>query len=156
MDSAKVLDGTPYSLPPEADEALAEMRTRLRRARTRLGEALKEAERIGLVREMDRAHAYWSVFESNSIEFEGPDLTGTVQAIESTAGQDVICDLNVTLLPELLRQDKRAFAAVGLETARVLALRYIGDGNMGLTQSESPRVSWRLGYLEPAPIGTGV
>lgn len=136
MDSAKVLDGTPYSLPPEADEALAEMRTRLRRARTRLGEALKEAERIGLVREMDRAHAYWSVFESNSIEFEGPDLTGTVQAIESTAGQDVICDLNVTLLPELLRQDKRAFAAVGLETARVLALRYIGDGNMGLTQSD--------------------
>ena len=23
-------------------------------------------------------------------------------------------------------------------------------------QDESPRVSWRLGYLEPAPVGTGV
>ena len=22
-------------------------------------------------------------------------------------------------------------------------------------KSESPRVSWRLGYLEPAPVGTG-
>jgi hypothetical protein len=45
-----------------------------------LRDAIKEAERIGLVREMDRAHAYWSVFESNRIEFEGPDLSGTVEA----------------------------------------------------------------------------
>jgi Fic family protein len=136
LDVARALDGTPYSLPPEADEAIAEMRTRLRRARSGLRGALREAERIGLVREMDRAHAYWSVFESNSIEFEGPDLSGTVEAIESASGQDVIRDLNVTLLPELLRQDKRAFAAIGLETARVLALRYIGGENMGVTQSD--------------------
>jgi fido (protein-threonine AMPylation protein) len=136
MDAAHVLGGTPYSLPPEADEALAEMRSRLREARTGLRDAIKEAERIGLVREMDRAHAYWTVFESNSIEFEGPDLSGTVEAIESQAGQDVLRDLNVALLPELLRQDKRAFAAIGLETARVLALRYIGNGNMGVMQSD--------------------
>lgn len=25
-----------------------------------------------------------------------------------------------------------------------------------LEDHESPRVSWRLGYLEPAPVGTGV
>jgi hypothetical protein len=93
------LDGTPYSLPPAADDAIAEMRMRLRRARTSLRDALREAERIGLVREMDRAHAYWTVFESNSIEFEGPDLSGTVEAIESAPGQNVIRDLNVTLLP---------------------------------------------------------
>lgn len=136
LDAARVLDGTPYSLPPEAGDSLGEMRTRMRNARNGLRQALKEAERIGLVREMDRAHAYWTVFESNSIEFEGPDLSGTVEAIESAAGQDVIRDLNVNLLPELLKQDKRAFAAVGLETARVLALRYIGNGNMGVTQSD--------------------
>lgn len=135
-DATRVLDGTPYSLPPEADESLAEMRTRLRKARSELRDAIKEAERIGLDREMHRAHAYWTVFESNSIEFEGPDLSGTVEAIESQAGQDVIRELNVTLLPELLRQDKRAFAAIGLETARVLALRYIGNGSLGVRQSD--------------------
>ncbi|MGY4768967.1 Fic family protein [Kribbella sp. CWNU-51] len=136
MSDVSVLKGTPYSLPSEANDSLDEMRMRLRKARDGLRVALEQAHRIGLVREMDRAHGYWSVFESNSIEFEGPDLAGTVEAIESTAGQDVLRDLNVNLLPELLRQDERVFAAVGLETARVLALRYIGGAVRGLSQSD--------------------
>ncbi|MFS0885455.1 Fic family protein [Aeromicrobium sp. 179-A 4D2 NHS] len=136
VTASTVLKGTPYSLPPEADESLEEMRVRLRRVRKGLQDALAEAGRIGLVREMDRAHAYWTVFESNSIEFEGPDLSGTVDAIESSAGQKVLRDLNVTLLPEVLRQDKRAFAAIGLETARLLGMRYIGNGNAGMSQMD--------------------
>ncbi|WP_344109761.1 Fic family protein [Kribbella alba] len=76
------------------------------------------------------------MFESNSIEFEGPDLAGTVEAIESDTGQKVLRDLNVHLLPEVLRRDERAFAAIGLETARVLALRYIGGGMRGLSHSD--------------------
>jgi fido (protein-threonine AMPylation protein) len=131
---ASVLDGTPYSLPPEADDGITEMRERMTAARVQLQGAIKEAGRIGLVREMDRSQAYWTVFESNSIEFAGPDLGGTVTAIESSAGQSVIRNLNVTLLPELLRQDRLAFAAVGLETARVLTHRYIGEGRRGVRQ----------------------
>lgn len=136
MDALQVLDGTPYSLPPEADESLAEMRHRLQRVRSGLLAALEEARRIGLVREMDRAHAYWSVFESNSIEFTGPDLGGTVEAIESTKGQNALRDLSVNLLPEILREDRKAFAAIGLEMARVLALRYIGTSEVGVRQTD--------------------
>ena len=29
-------------------------------------------------------------------------------------------------------------------------------GNIDKEKLESPRVWWRLGYLEPAPVGTGV
>lgn len=134
MDAERVLEGTPYSLPPEADDALDEMRHRMRTVRRGLDTAIREAQRIGLVREMDRAQAYWTVFESNQIEFEGPDLAGTVSAIESRTGQSVIKNLNVQLLPELLQQDKRAFAAVGLETARVLAMQFIGNGSTGVSQ----------------------
>ncbi|MGC4944366.1 Fic family protein [Kribbella sp. DT2] len=136
MSEVAILKGTPYSLPAEADASLNEMRSRLQIVRINLRSALQEAQRIGLVREMERAHGYSSVFESNSIEFEGPDLAGTVETIESDAGQKVLRDLNVNLLPELLRQDRRAFAAIGLETARVLALRYIGGDVRGLCQTD--------------------
>ena len=136
MNVDRVLDGTPYSLPEEAGSEIARMQERLSTARSRLLVALKKAERIGLVREMDRANAYWTVYESNRIEFEGPDLGGTVEAIESTRGQDILRDLNITLLPELLRQDREAFAAVGLETARVLALRFIGTEQRGVRQTD--------------------
>jgi Fic family protein len=131
-----LLIGTPYSLPPEADAGLQEMVTRLRKVRSGLRTALDSATRIGLVKEIDRAHAYWSVFESNRIEFEGPDLAGTVDAIESTTGQDVLRDLNVSLLPEVLKNDRRAFAAIGLETARALAMRYVGGDRYGITQAD--------------------
>ena len=48
--------------------------------------------------------------------------------------------------------------AIGASSAQVLAvslppLLYLQNW---LTMFESPRVSWRLGYLEPAPVGTGV
>ena len=136
MSEQQLLAGTPYSLPSEANASLGEMRQRLADARAGLRTALQQAQSMGLVREMDRAHSYWSVFESNSIEFEGPDLAGTVDAIESPTGQDVLRDLNVNLLPEVLKRDRRAFAAIGLETARVLALRYVGNGERGMTQSD--------------------
>lgn len=131
-----LLRGTPYSLPPEADKGVAEMLTRLRRIRRDLREAIDVAARIGLNQEMERANGYWTVFESNRIEFEGPDLAGTVDAIESVAGQDVVRNLNVSLLPEVLKKDRRAFAAIGLETARALALRYVGGSRYGATQTD--------------------
>lgn len=124
-----LLEGTPYSLSDEAEDALVEMSDRMRTVRRRLRDVLENARRIGLVRELDRAQAYWSVFESNSLEFEGPDLPGTVEVIESPSGQDVLRSLNVSLLPQVLATDKRAFAAIGLETARVVAQRYVGAGS---------------------------
>ncbi|GAA3560735.1 Fic family protein [Kribbella ginsengisoli] len=136
MAEVAILKGTPYSLPSEASGSLDELRSRLHIVRTDLQKALESARRMGLVREMDRAHGYSSVFESNSIEFEGPDLAGTVEVIESDTGQRVLRDLNINLLPEVLQKDRRAFAAIGLETARVLALRYIGGDVRGLCQSD--------------------
>jgi len=134
MSELLVLKDSPYSLPDEAESSIFEMRSRLRRARVGLQDAVEQARRLGLIREIERAHAYWAVFESNRIEFEGPDLAGTVEAIESARGQDVLRELNINLLPDVLKQDRRAFAAIGLETARLLAGRYIGDGSRGFAQ----------------------
>jgi Fic family protein len=132
----EVLDGTPYSLPSEAAPALGEMTKRLRKVRRDLDKAIDAARRMGLVAELDRAHAVFTVFESNSLEFEGPDLAGTYDAIESTEGQAVIRSLNANLLPEVLRRDPEAFAAIGLEMARVVANRYVRPGGRGLSQSD--------------------
>lgn len=131
-----VLNGTPYSLPPAAGPALSEMAGRLRKARRELGTAIETAERMGLVAELDRAHAVFTVFESNSLEFEGPDLAGTYDAVESTEGRSIVHTLNANLLPEVLKRDPEAFAAIGLEMARVVANRYVGSGGRGLSQSD--------------------
>jgi len=131
-----VLVGTPYSLPTESYPALAEMTTRLRRARRDLDKAVDTANKMGLVAELDRAHAVFTVFESNSLEFEGPDLAGTYDAIESSEGQEVIRSLNANLLPEVLKRDPEAFAAIGLEMARVVANRYVLTGGRGMSQSD--------------------
>ncbi|MFC6341823.1 Fic family protein [Nocardioides hankookensis] len=136
MPFLEVLNGTPYSLPSEAAPALVEMTKRLRNVRRGLDRAIEQARRMGLIAELDRAHAVFTVFESNSLEFEGPDLAGTLDAIESTEGQAVIRSLNANLLPEVLRRDPEAFAAIGLEMARVVANRYVRAGNRGMSQSD--------------------
>lgn len=116
---------------------------------------------MGLIRELDRAQAYFSIFESNSLEFEGPDLTGTVAAIESPMGQDVLKALNVALLPEVLRQDERAFKAIGLETARVLASRFVGGPDRrGISEADVRSLhgvvmagSWHAGDYKKFDVG---
>lgn len=158
----KILSGSPYSLPPEANGAIHELRSRTREARSQLVVAMQQAQRMGLVDELARSHAYWSVHESNRMEFEGPkDLAGTVEALRSKTGRSVLDELNLQLLPRILGTDKRAYTAIGLETARVLALRYAQkDSPRGVSQVDLRQLhgvivngQWFAGQYRRLPAG---
>ena len=121
----EVLDGTPYSLPVEASAALVSMVRRLRTARAELDDAIKAAQKMGVIEALDRSHAVLTVYESNSLEFEGPDLAGTYAAMHSTENEEILRTLNAGLLPTVLKRDPEAFAAIGLEMVRLVANRYV-------------------------------
>lgn len=131
-----VLDGSPYLLPEDASDAVLEAQRRLRAVRSKLRDGLDRASRMGLISELDRVHAYWTVFESNQIEFSGPDLAGTVEAIESDRGRSAIENFSLALLPDVFVDDRDAYAAISLESARTLAMRLVGDGLRGITQAD--------------------
>jgi Fic family protein len=132
----EVLDGTPYSLPVEASAALVSMVRRLRTARAELDDAIKAAQKMGVIEALDRSHAVLTVYESNSLEFEGPDLAGTYAAMHSTENEEILRTLNAGLLPTVLKRDPEAFAAIGLEMARLVANRYVREGRRGLSQAD--------------------
>ena len=125
MEELGVLDGTPYSLPHDAATDLRRLEWLTADIRAKVTTAARKAEGMGLLRQIRLEQNYRVVYESNALEFEGPDLAGTVRAITSRTGQDIVQTLNTNLLPEILKRDPKAYAAIGLESARVLSESYI-------------------------------
>ena len=95
---------------------------------TKVFRAIRTFEDRGLLSGFRRDQNYQLVHESNRLELEGPDLRGTVEAIESTAGRDFVRGLDVGLLVGLLEQDRDAYLALGLEGARILAEDFLASG----------------------------
>jgi fido (protein-threonine AMPylation protein) len=124
-----ILDGTPYSLPRECSHELEKLVAGEKGVRSQVGTAIAKFQQRGLLSGFKRNQDYRLVHESNRLELEGPDLRGTVEAIQSELGQEIVSrGLDTGLLVGLMQQDRDTYLALGLEGARILAEDFVASG----------------------------
>ncbi len=137
VTESAVLEGTPYSLPFEADAELQKLATDTEEIRTVVASASKRAASQGLLDNFRQNQRYREVYESNALELEGPDLAGTVAALRSALATDMDRTLSENLLPRLLADDPDMHAVIGLEAARQHAARLLSSsGARPLTETD--------------------
>ncbi len=124
-----VLAGSPYSLPPEAEPEIANLLLYTDKIRADVKTAQREAVKLGLFAQVTRDQNYREIYESNSLEFEGPDLKGTIEVLESTLAQKVRDQPLSDLLPALIAESPDMHAVIGLESARLLSHALLADAS---------------------------
>lgn len=147
----RVLDGSPYSL---SSDAAARQLPRLDAAvdfvKGGVEAATANAAAHGLIAEVQRDQRYREVYESNQLEFEGPDLKATIRAIESADAKQPDDVLRTVVLPRLLAENRDLHAVIGLESARLLGHRMLGQQRQRpLTESDIRSLHERVTAGQP-------
>jgi Fic family protein len=137
MSESTVLVGSPYSLPSDADDELLKLAADTQAIRSAVATAASRAAGQGLLESFRQDQGYREVYESNALEFEGPDLANTVAALRSDLATDMDRTLSGDILPSLLAEDADLHAVIGLEAARQHSSRLLSsDGLRPLTETD--------------------
>lgn len=121
-----VLDGSPYSISADATRSqLPLLTSAVGDIKHAVATATRNAAEQGLLQQVERDLRYREVYESNQLEFEGPDLKSTIRALESAQAKQPDDVLRDVVLPRLLAENRDLHAVIGLDSARILASRIL-------------------------------
>ncbi len=132
------LDGTPYLLPDD-DAGERQMQVALHRIES-VSTTVREAKRRleqRFAAEFSRTARVREIYESNAIEYAGPDFAGTQALLRSPVADQVAEALSRHVIRQAVKGDHRAADVLGLHAAKVVADEIASSrGDRPLTEAD--------------------